>query len=76
MYPGLKITHDDVIIMRSLNRHNCRVYTSGKLCRMFGLSIWHTSKILRGVAYKYIPFPIQPYASEIAKKFINSQLYT
>jgi hypothetical protein len=74
MYPGLKITFEDVQVMRALNLHNRRVYTSGKLGQIFGLSTVHVGKIVRGACYKRLPFPIQPYAGEIAREFINNRL--
>lgn len=74
MYPGIKITFDDVEIMRALWLYNRKVYTSGKLSQLFGLSRSHASKVIRGDSYKYICFPIHPYAGEISKEFINNQL--
>ena len=71
---GLKVSTGDVMIMRALRAHNPVVYTSGKVCRLFRITAGHTCKIFRGVAFPGEPFPIQPYASEMARDFIESRL--
>jgi len=68
--PGVKQKYDDIITMRALRLHNPRVYTGRKLSILFGTSKANAEKTISGRIWKNIYFPIQPYASEIAREFI------
>lgn len=70
MYTGVKQKYDDIITMRALHLHNPDVYTGGKLKILFNISKSTAEKTISGRIWKNIYFPIQPYASEIARDYI------
>lgn len=65
---------DQVTIMRALRIHKPQVYTARKLCQIFHVSKSCAEKAISGRSWKWLQFPIQPYASEIAEEFINGRL--